>query len=95
MDPSDRLQEPDLVNRTVECPSPQITRIAVPQALLQHDFSTLADVFEWYGNIDTFFIIINTPPDIQSGDNDTGVQRRWELKSTGVTSLGIMIVTSS
>lgn len=82
IEPYDRLEEPDLFNRAVECPGPQITRIAVPQALLQHKVNPLADFFEWYNHLDMLFIIIDTPPDLQPEDNDTGVQQQWELKST-------------
>lgn len=32
--------------------------------------------------MDTLFIIIDAPPDLQPEGNNTGVQQRWELKST-------------
>ena len=82
LEPFDRIEEPDLCNRAFEILPPQITRIAVSQELLQRKLGRLAYLFEWYDNLDTLFIIIDTPPDLQPEDKDTGVQQRWELKST-------------
>lgn len=81
IEPFDRLEEPDLFDRTVDCPGPQITRIAVPQTVLQRKVNPLPDLFEWYSHLDTLFIIIDTPADLQPEDNDMGLQQRWELKS--------------
>lgn len=73
LEPFDRIEEPDLFNRAFEIPAPQITRIAVSQALLRCKIGPLAYLFEWYDHLDTLFIVIDTPPDLQPEDKDTGV----------------------
>lgn len=82
LEPCDRIEEPDLFNRAFEIPAPQITRIAVSQALLQCKIGPLAYLFECYDHLDTLFIV---PPDLQPEGKDTGVQQRWELKKQGAT----------
>ena len=81
IEPFDRLEGPDLFNRIIDCPGSQITRIAVPQVLLQHKVNLLADLFEWYNQLDMLFIIINTPPDLHPEENNMGIQQQWELES--------------
>lgn len=59
-----------------------LTRIAVPEAMLWNDDSiTLFEMFEVYVRPAVLFIIVDAPPDLEE-DNDVKVQRRWEVEST-------------
>ena len=78
IEPYDRMFEPDLLNQMFTSDS-GLTRIGIPEALLQVESNPLAGLFEWFDHITTLFILVDTQPDFE--DNDTKVQRRWEFES--------------
>ncbi len=79
-EPSDRLFQLDLFDQLIVV-STDLTRIAVPEALLRSEVAKLDDMF---ANFEprVLFIIVDPQPDLQSADNDMKVQRRWEFEST-------------
>ncbi|KKZ62335.1 hypothetical protein EMCG_03253 [[Emmonsia] crescens] len=81
-EPFDRLFQPDLKHQHVVCYGTALTRIAVPEAVLQNEVDPLLEFFEHYFSLEKLFIVVNTQPDLQPEDNNMKVQRRWELEST-------------
>lgn len=77
----DRQAEPDLLLKLVNVVT-NITYIAVPEALLRSETSSLNEMIWLFSRIEVLFIIVDAPPDLQCADNDIKVQRRWELEST-------------
>ncbi len=77
----DRQSEPDLFEKLVNIEA-NITYIAVPEALLRSETSSLNEMIQLFSRIEVLFIIVDAPPDLQCADNDIKVQRRWELEST-------------
>lgn len=80
-EPNDRRFEPDLFEQLVGFKS-DLTRIAVPEALLPSNVTLLSEMFQYFFNLKVLFIIVDAQPDLQSADNDVKVQRRWEFEST-------------
>lgn len=80
-EPDDRLSQPDLFEQLVDI-KPDLTRIAVPEALLLSEVATLSEMFRYFFHLKVLFIIVDAQPDLQSADNDMKVQRRWEFEST-------------
>lgn len=85
-EPTNRLCEPDLVERNVSCEGTACTRIAVPEVLLWDDGEeALLDIFDYYPNAEKIFIIFKAQPDPLPEDDGGGgelkVQRRWEFES--------------
>lgn len=80
-EPDDRQFQPDLFELLVDIKS-DLTRIAVPEALLRSEVATLPEMFRNFFNLKVLFIIVDAQPDLQSADNDVKVQRRWEFEST-------------
>ncbi|PNY23531.1 Uncharacterized protein TCAP_06526 [Tolypocladium capitatum] len=78
-EPYDRLFQPDLVDQGVSS-SPDVTRIAIPEALLRSEDTTLHQVTEWFPRLAVIFIVVDAQPDLE--DDGTKVQRRWELEGT-------------
>ncbi|OJJ35942.1 hypothetical protein ASPWEDRAFT_28536 [Aspergillus wentii DTO 134E9] len=82
IEPIDRMEEPDLLGKNVKNPGPYFTRIAVPEALLQDVQAQLAEILDPdYWTLETVFVVVNDQPGLQTDDN-TKVQRRWEIEST-------------
>ncbi|KAL9097658.1 MAG: hypothetical protein Q9163_006314 [Psora crenata] len=80
-EPDTRLFLPDLFDTLIDIKS-DLTRLAVPEALLRSKAATLPTMFRYFFNLKVLFIIVDAQPDLQAADNDTKVQRRWELEST-------------
>ncbi|KAI4128809.1 MAG: hypothetical protein LQ347_004030 [Umbilicaria vellea] len=80
-EPDDRLSQPDLFEQLVDI-KPDVTRIAVPEVLLQSEVATLPEMFRYFSNLKVLYIIVDAQPDLQSADNDMKVQRWWEFEST-------------
>ena len=80
-EPDDRQFQPDLFEQLVDIKS-NLTRIAVPEALLRSEVATLPEMFRYFFHLKVLFIIVGAQPDLQTADNDTRVQRRWEFEST-------------
>ena len=80
-EPDDRQFEPDLFEQLVDVKS-DLTRIAVPEALLRSEAATLPEMFRYFFSLKQLIIIVDAQPDLQSADDDTNVQRRWEFEST-------------
>ena len=81
LEPHDRQFQPDLFEQLVTI-EPDLTRIAVPEALLRSNVTTLSSMFQYFYLLKVLFIIVDAQPDLQSADNDMKVQRRWEFEST-------------
>ena len=79
-EPDDRLLQPDLVERFVNCKS-DLTRVAVPAALLQSEAASLHDLFRYLYNLKALLIVVDPQPDPQSADDDVMVQYRWDFES--------------
>lgn len=80
-EPDDRQFQPDLFGQLVDI-KPDLTRIAVPEALLRSEIITLPEMFRYFFHLKVLFIIVDAQSDLQSADNDMKVQRRWEFEST-------------
>ncbi|KAE8453285.1 hypothetical protein EG329_011352 [Mollisiaceae sp. DMI_Dod_QoI] len=80
-EPNDRLFQPDLLQRNVDI-KPNLTRIAVPEALLRIQDAALPEIFWYFFHLKELFIVVDPQPDLESADNDMKVQRRWEIEST-------------
>jgi hypothetical protein len=80
-EPVDRQYQPDLFEKLVVIRQ-DVTRIAVPEALLRSEVAALSDMFRYFFQLKVLFIIIDAQPDMRSADNDMKVQRRWEFEST-------------
>ena len=83
-EPDDRLFEPDLSGQLVDIKS-DIRRIAVPEALLRNELTSvawLADIFQYFFNVNVLFVVVDPQPDLQSTDDDPRVQQRWEFEKT-------------
>lgn len=81
-EPEDRLFQQDLIEQLVDVKS-EVTRIAVPEALLRHEVATLPEMLTYFFDLKVLFIIVDAQPDLQSADNDMREQRWWELGSVG------------
>ncbi|KAI9722706.1 MAG: hypothetical protein M1812_001637 [Candelaria pacifica] len=80
-EPDDRLFQPDLVDQLVDTKS-DITRIAVPEALLRKEAGMLSEVFRHFFNLEELVVIGDVQPDLRSMDEDSKAQRPWEFEST-------------
>ena len=83
-EPGDRLFGPYLSEQLVDMIS-DIRRIAVPEALLWSEamrVAWLADIFQYYFNVNVLFVVVDPQPDLQSMDDDLRVQQRWEFERT-------------
>ena len=80
-EPDDRLSQPDLFEQLVDNKS-DLTRIAVPVALLRSDVASLTEMFRYLFNLKVLLIIVDPQPDLQSADHDVKVQHRWDFEST-------------
>ena len=81
-EPADRSTEPDLIEQLVDI-KPGITRIAVPQALIERrNVRKMHGIFQYFFHLEALFVVVDAQPDLQSMDNDMKVQRRWELERT-------------
>ena len=80
-EPYDRLFQSDLFGQIVNVTGPDLTRIAVPEALLRSEVATLSEIFEWFFRLAVIFIIVDAQPHLQL-ENDNMVHRRRELEST-------------
>lgn len=79
--PNDQQFKPDLFEQLVNFKS-DLTRMAVPEALLPSNVTLLSEMFQYFFNLKVLIIIVDAQPDLQSADNDVKVQRRWEFEST-------------
>lgn len=77
----DRQHEPDMFEQVIQI-GVDLTRIAVPEALLRSEDPALHELFWLFPRLEVLFIIFDAQPDLQSTDNDMKVQRRWEFEST-------------
>lgn len=82
----DRQAEPDLFDKLVNI-VPNLTHLAVSEALLWRDADSLTEMIWLFSGIEVLYFIIDAPPELQYADNDMKVQRRWELESTQGGSL--------
>lgn len=78
-EPEDRLSQPDLFERLVNTKS-DVTRVAVPVALLQHELASLPEMFRYFFNLKALLIVI-AQLDLPSADNDVKAQHRWDFES--------------
>ena len=78
----ERMHQPDLEGEHLSCGS-YITRIAVPEAVLQNKADTLTDIFRWFLGIEVLFVVIDTQPDLQSADKDMNLQQWWDFEKEG------------
>ena len=79
-EPDDRQFEPDLIEQLVDI-SPDLTRIAVPEALFRSEVASLPEMFRFFFNLKVLLIVVDAPPDLHAVDNDMKVQQRWEFES--------------
>lgn len=75
-----RLFQPDLFLRPVDCKS-DLTRVAVPAALLQSEAASLHDMFRYLYNLKVLLIVVDPQPDPRSADDDVMVQYRWDFEN--------------
>ena len=80
-EPIDRQSQPDLIEQLVDIKA-DLTRIAVPEALLRSEVATLPEMFRHYFNLKVLFVIANTQPGLQFADKDMKAQWWWEFEST-------------
>ena len=80
-EPDDRRFQPDLFEQLVDI-KPDLTRIAVPEALLRSEVATLPEMFQYFFHLEVLFVVVDAQPDLQAADNDMKVQRRWEFERT-------------
>ncbi|KAL9630073.1 MAG: hypothetical protein Q9164_006597 [Protoblastenia rupestris] len=78
-EPDDRRFQPDLFEQLLVTET-DLKRIAVPEALLRSEVATLPEMLRHFFNLKVLLIIVNAQPNLQSGDNDMKVQRRWEFE---------------
>lgn len=79
-EPDDRLFQPDLFDQLVDTNS-DLTRIAVPEALLRSEVASLPEMFRHLFNLKALLIVVDPQPDLQSADNDVKVQHWWGFES--------------
>ncbi|KAL4914054.1 hypothetical protein BDW62DRAFT_150456 [Aspergillus aurantiobrunneus] len=93
-EPFDRIFEPDLLDRLVNCPPVAFTRLAVPAALLREDPDALEELFDNYYGINKVFVIVEgRPEDVWHGDcdddddddDDVRLREWWAVESQGPT----------
>ena len=80
MEPHDRAFQPDLVNRIMDVET-AVTRIALPEAVIHTQLTTLSEVFDYFHSVRVLLIVVNAELDVQPADDDMKVQRRWEFDS--------------
>ena len=79
-EPDDRLSQPDLFGQLVDVKA-DLTRIAVPEALLRREVDTLPEMLRNFFRLRVLSIIVGAPPALQSADDDVKVRQRWEFRS--------------
>lgn len=79
-EPDDRLSLPDLFEQLVDNKS-DLTRIAVPVALLQSELASLPEMFRYFFNLKALFVVVDPQPDLQPAGNEVKVQYRWDFES--------------
>lgn len=80
-EPDDRQFQPNLFEKLVDI-KPDLTCIAMPEALLRNEVTTISEMFRYFFHVEVLLIIVDAQPDLQSADNVMKVQRRWEFEST-------------
>ena len=80
-EPEDRQFQPDLLEKLVDVKT-DLTRIAMSEALLQKEATTLPEISQYFFQLEALYIVVDAQPDLHSVDNDMKVQRRWEFEST-------------
>ena len=79
-EPDDRLSQSDLFEQLVDIKS-DLTRIAVPAALLRSEVASLPEMFRYSFNVKVLLVVVDPQPDLQSADNDVKVQHWWDFES--------------
>ena len=79
-EPDDRLSQPDLHEQLVGIKS-ELTRIAVPAALLRSEVASLPEMFRHLLNLKVLLIVVDPQPDLQSAHDDVEVQHWWDFES--------------
>ena len=78
-EPTDRQYEPDLLDKLLGIEA-DITRIAVPKALLDSDAESLHEVFHYYSHLKILFVVVDPQPELQSESNSK-TQQCWEIEN--------------
>ena len=79
-EPDDRLSLPDLFEQLVDNKS-DLTRIAVPVALLKSELASLSEMFRYFFNLKALFVVVDPQPDLQPAGNEVKVHHRWDFES--------------
>ncbi|KAF7950085.1 hypothetical protein EAE96_007385 [Botrytis aclada] len=81
IEPHDRSSEEDMIDLTHGIFN-EVKRLAVPESMLGVYFSmATSDGLSDHFYIEVLYIIINTPLDLRSVDDDLHVQSRWECEN--------------
>ena len=83
-EPYDQLHRPALLGRLTPTRI-NLTRLAVPVALLgskANSLLELLELYEWFLGIRVLLIVLDPQPDLHAADNDVKVQHRWDFEST-------------
>ena len=79
-EPDYRFSQPDLFERFVDCTS-DLTRVAVPAALLRSKAASLPEMFRFLCNLKALLIIVDPQPHPPSADDNVTAQYRWDFES--------------
>ena len=80
-EPDERRFQTDLFEQLVAIKT-DVTHLALPEALLGRDLATLPEMFQYFYSLETLFVVVDAPPDLQSANSDLEEQQWWEFKRT-------------
>lgn len=81
-EPIDRQFQIDLLNCNISCLAVCFTRLAFPEAMLEHEQDPLPELFDWYGRVDQVYVLRDPVPDLQPTGENTSLQERWEIEGS-------------
>ncbi|KAI0595946.1 hypothetical protein F4775DRAFT_566676 [Biscogniauxia sp. FL1348] len=82
VEPLERPFEPDLVERHLDV-VPYVTRLAVPEVLLERHVDSLDEMFRNFYRLEILFVVFDAPSDLLRVDGDSGAPAQWEFTSGG------------
>ncbi|KAI1636084.1 hypothetical protein F4809DRAFT_406293 [Biscogniauxia mediterranea] len=81
-EPLERPFEPDLIERHIDV-VPHVTRLAVPEALLERHMRSLDEMFQNFFRLEVLFVVLDASPDLPDAEGDSEAPAQWEFLSGG------------
>ena len=79
-EPDDRIFQLDLFGHLVDIKS-DLTRVAVPAALLRSETAILPEMFRYLCNLKALLIVVDPQPNPWPADDDVMLQYRWDFEN--------------